>query len=318
MTNGLVFGAAALALVGWAGLAAAQDDGVSLLWVQPMKDHPVHRLMQAGFLDRCEELGYACEVVGDPSATNWDISATIPLAEAALARTGFDGVAVYGPDPAINSYIGELGGQGLPIVTWHVLPPEGSVPGLVAATGHDIAAAGANAAVAIGEALQGQGVVAVTQGASNDTENAMSEAFRSTMAERFPEIEVLPVEMEGFDPSAAQAKAVAILQGNPEVTAAFGTTGNSIQTWAGAAETAGRDIVIVGMDYIRQNLDLVRDGKAYGIVAQPLYEESARVAELLGEIAGGAEVPYANVLDAPVITADDLDPYYEMLDSAGQ
>jgi ABC-type sugar transport system substrate-binding protein len=82
------------------------------------------------------------------------------------------------------------------------------------------------------------------------------------MAEQFPDITVLPVEMEGFDPSAAQAKAVAILQANPEVTAAFGTTGNSIQTWAGAAEAAGRDdLVIIGMDYIRQNLDLVRDAR---------------------------------------------------------
>ena len=34
------------------------------------------------------------------------------------------------------------------------------------------------------------------------------------------------------------------------------------------------------MDYIRQNLDLVKSGAAYGIVAQPLYEESAKIAEL--------------------------------------
>ena len=106
---------------------------------------------------------------------------------------------------------------------------------------------------------------------------------------------------------------------NPDITAAFGTTGNSIQTWVGAAETAGRqDLVIVGMDYIRQNLDLVRDGKAYGIVAQPLYEESAAVAELLGKLAKGEAIEYRNVVPAPVITAADLDPYYAMLDSAGQ
>ncbi len=316
----LIAGAAALALAGaLGGAAAAQDDQIDLLWVQPMKDHPVHRLMQAGFLARCAELGYNCEVVGDPTATNWDVAATIPLAEAALARTVFDAVAVYALDPAFNPYVAELDSQGLPVVAWHVLPPEGAIPGLDAATGQDIAEAGANAAVAIGEKLGGQGVVALTQGASNETENAMAEAFRATMAERFPDIEVLPVEMEGFDPSAAQAKAVAILQANPEVTAAFGTTGNSIQTWAGAAEAAGREgLVIVGMDYIRQNLDLVRDGKAYGIVAQPLYEESAMVAELLGKLARGEAVEYRNVLPAPVITVEGLDPYYAILDAAGQ
>lgn len=316
LVKGLLGAAALLAGIGAAGAGYAQE--VKLLWVQAMKDHPVHRLMQAGFLDKCKELGYTCEVVGDPSATNWDIPATLPLAEAALSRTKFDAVGVYGPDPAIYSYITKLAKEGLPVVTWHVLPPEGTVEGLKAAAAQDIAAAGTNAAIAIGDKLGGKGTVALTQGASNDTENAMSDAFRKTIAEKYPEIKVLETQMEGFEPSAAEGKAIAILQGNPDVTAAFGTTGNSIQTWSGAARKAGRDVVIIGMDYIRQNLDLVKSGAAYGIVAQPLYEESAKVAELLGALAKGETVEYLNVLPSKVITAADLDPYYAMLESAGQ
>ena len=165
--------------LGSVSLAQAAD--VHLLWVQAMKDHPVHRLMQAGFLNKCKELGYTCEVVGDPSATNWDIPATLPLAEAALARTKYDAIGVYGVDPAIYSYITKLAKEGFPIVTWHVLPPEGTVNGLKAATGEDIAEVGANAAIAIGDKLGGKGTVALTQGASNDTENAMSDAFRKTI-----------------------------------------------------------------------------------------------------------------------------------------
>lgn len=316
LVKGLLGAAALVAGLGTAGASYAQD--VNLLWVQAMKDHPVHRLMQAGFLDKCKELGYTCEVVGDPSATNWDIPATLPLAEAALSRTKFNAVGVYGPDPAIYSYITKLAKEGLPVVTWHVLPPEGSVDGLKAAAAQDIAAAGTNAAIAIGDKLGGKGTVALTQGASNDTENAMSDAFRKTIAEKYPDIKVLETQMEGFEPSAAEGKAIAILQGNPDVTAAFGTTGNSIQTWSGAARKAGRDVVIIGMDYIRQNLDLVKSGAAYGIVAQPLYEESAKVAELLGALAKGETVQYMNVLPSKVITATDLDPYYAMLESAGQ
>lgn len=312
-----LMGLAALAAgLGASGAVSAKE--IHLLWVQAMKDHPVHRLMQAGFLDKCKELGYICEVVGDPSATNWDLPATLPLAEAALARTQYDAVGVYGPDPAVYSYITKLGKEGFPVVTWHVLPPEGTVDGLKAAVGEDIANAGENAAIAIGEKLGGKGTVAITQGASNDTENAMSDSFRKTMAAKYPDIKVLDTQMEGFEPSAAEGKAVAILQGNPDVNAAFGTTGNSIQTWSGAARKAGRDVVIIGMDYIRQNLDLVKSGAAYGIVAQPLYEESAKVAELLGDLAQGKTVTYLNPLPAPVITAKDLDPYYKMLESAGQ
>ncbi len=307
---------AALALTAATGIS--QANGKKLLWVQPMRNHPVHRLMQQGFLDKCKELGYTCDIVGNPSATQWDVAGSLPLAEAAISRTKYDAIGVYGPDPAIFPFISKLAAEGFPIVTWHVLPKEGSVEGLKAATGEDIANAGTNAAIAIGDKLGGKGTVAVTQGASNDTENAMSDAFRKTIAEKYPNIKVLDTQMEGFEPSAAEAKAIAILQGNPDVTAAFGTTGNSIQTWSGAARKAGRDVVIIGMDYIRQNLDIVKAGNAYGIVAQPLYEESAKVAELLAALAEGKTVPYMNPLPAAVITAKDLDKYYKILDAAGQ
>jgi ribose transport system substrate-binding protein len=292
--------------------------GKNLLWVQPMKDHPVHRLMQAGFLAKCKELGDTCEVVGNPSATNYDVSASIPLAEAAMARTKFDAIAVYGPGPEIFPFIGKLGKQGFPVVTWHVLPAEGSVAGLKAATGEDIPVAGANAAMSMGEKMGGKGAIALTQGSSNDTENVMSASFRKTIAEKFPGIKVLDTQMEGFEPSAAEAKAVAVLQGNPDVTAAFSTTGNGVQTWSGAARKADRKLVIVGMDYIRQNLDIVKSGAAYGVVAQPLYEESAKAAELADALANGKSVQYLNPLPASVVTAADLDKFYKMLDSAGQ
>jgi ribose transport system substrate-binding protein len=297
-----------------AGTAA----GKNILWVQPMRDHPVHRLMQAGFLAKCKELGDTCEVVGNPSATSYDVSASIPLAEAAMARTKFDAIAVYGPGPEIFPFIGKLGHEGFPVVTWHVLPKEGSVAGLKAATGEDIPVAGANSAMSMGEKMGGKGVIALTQGSSNDTENVMSDSFRKTMASKYPDIKILDTQMEGFEPSAAEAKAIALLQGNPDVTAAFSTTGNGVQTWSGAARKAGRTLVIVGMDYIRQNLDIVKSGAAYGVVAQPLYEESAKTAELADALAMGKTVTYLNPLPASVVTAKDLDPFYKMLDSAGQ
>ncbi|MDB5539526.1 MAG: sugar transporter substrate-binding protein [Devosia sp.] len=42
------------------------------------------------------------------------------------------------------------------------------------------------------------------------------------------------------------------------------------------------------------------------------------MAELLGDLARGKTVTYMNVLPSKVITAADLDPYYKMLESAGQ
>ncbi len=215
-------------------------------------------------------------------------------------------------------YIGKLAKQGYPIVTWHVMPPEGTVKGLRAATGEDVAQAGTNAADAMGAKLGGKGTVAITQGSYNLIENTMGSSFRKEMAAKYPGIKLLDTQLEGFEPSAAKAKAVSILQAHPDVTGAFSTTGNGAETWSGGAHAAGRDIVIIAMDYVRQNLDLVKSGAAYGLVAQPLYEEGAKTADLAAALAEGKQVPYLNPLPAKVITAGDLGPYYKILQSAGQ
>ncbi len=43
--------------------------------------------------------------------------------------------------------------------------------------------------------------------------------------------------------------------------------------------------MIISMDYTRPNLDLVKEGKVYGLVAQPLYEEFYACAETIGQSA---------------------------------
>lgn len=292
--------------------------GISILWVQPLRDHPVHKLMQAGFLQRCKEKGYACEVVGNPSATSFDVPATIPLADAALARRQYSAIAVYTPDPAIYPYIAKRSREGFPIVTWHRLPEPNAVPGLTAAVGHDVTQAATDAAREMGKVLEGKGTVAVTQGSFNAQENQMAADFAAQIRKEFPSIALLAPQLEGFEPSGAKAKAIALLQGNPAVTGAFSTTGNGAETWAGAARTAHRKISIISMDYTRQNLDLIKAGEVHAIVAQPLYEEGAATADLAGELGAGRKVPFRNVLPAKIVTAADLAHYYQILDSAGQ
>ena len=308
----------ALTVAATAGVAARADDGKSLLWVQPLRDHPVHKLMQAGFLDECKKLGYDCEVVGNPSASVYDVPGTIPLAEAAMARKQFAAAAVYTPDPAIFPFIGKLARGGMPVVTWHMMPAEGSVKGLLSTTGEDVTQAGTAAADAMGKAISGKGTIAVTQSASNTTENEMARSFKAEMNKAYPDVKVLDVQFEGVEPNAARSKAVSILQANPDVNAAFSTTGYGPQTWSGAERTTGRKLVIISMDYTRQNLDLVKSGQVYGLVAQPLYEEGARAADLAADLAQKKQVSYLNTIPAKVITKDDLEPYYKILDGAGQ
>jgi ribose transport system substrate-binding protein len=290
---------------------------ISILWVQPLFTHPVHKIMQAGFKSACDAAGDTCTLVGNPSATNYDIPATVTLAEAAMAKTKFDAIAVYDADPGIDSFIAKLGKEGKPVVTWHVLPAQGTVPGLKAAAAEDVPTAGANAAKAIGAKINGVGKVAVTEGSSNTTENLMVKSFTDTMKASYPNVKVLPASLEGFDPAAAQTKAVGLIQANPDVVAAFSTTGGGPATWAGAQRVSGKKLTIVGMDYTRQNLDLVKNGEVFGVVAQPLYAEAQKVVDLAGAVANKQPFEYLNTLPSPVITSGQLQPYYDILTKAG-
>ena len=292
---------------------------MNLLWVQPLRNHPVHRIMQAGFLSECKKLKVHCEVVGNPSATVFDVPGSVSLAQAALSRTKFSALAVYAVDPAIYPFIKQLNGRGYPVVSWHTLNlKKGSVPGLDAVTGTNPAIYAKQAAIAIGKKIRGKGTVALTQGSFNTTENLVSKVFIQTMRSRFSKVKVLAPQIEGFEPSAARAKAVSILQAHPDVVAAMSTTGGGPATWAGAEGQTRKKLVVIGMDYVRQNLDLVKAGKVYAIVAQPLFQESARAADLLVKLAKKKPVPYSNYIPAPIVTKSKLAPYYAFLKKAGQ
>src|SRR4051794_15605754 len=220
--------------------AAASASKGNLLWVQPLRNHPVHRLMQAGFLTECKRLGYHCGIVGNPSATTLDVPASLALADAALSREKFKAVGVYAFDPSMYPYIKKLAGRHLPVVSWHIYVKKGTVPGLTAITGCNPAAYARLAADAIGRKIGGNGTVAVTEGSLNTIENLVAKPFTAEMKAKSPSVKVLSPDTEGFEPSAATAKAVSILQAHPDVNAAFSTTGGGPQTWSAAARQASR------------------------------------------------------------------------------
>jgi ribose transport system substrate-binding protein len=289
-------------------------DKGKLLWVQPLRNNPVHRIMQGGFLSECRRLGYDCEIVGSETL---DMPSTAPLADAALAKGGVKAMGVYAFDPSTYPFIARWG-KDYPIVSWHIPVREGEAPGLTATTGTVPTDYAVNVARAIGREIGCRGTVAVTEGSFNTIENLVARTFTDTMADTCPDVKVLAPQEEGFDVPAAKAKAVSILQANPDVNAAFSTTGGGPVTWAGAADQTGKRLTIVGMDYVRQNLDLVRDGKVFAVVGQPLFQEGAKTADLLAQLAQGQRVPYDNPLPAEIITRDLVPKYESLLDQADQ
>ena len=279
---------------------------------QPLKGHPGHQLTQIAFAEGCRKLGYECAVVGTDSD---DVAGTIALAEQAPATGGpLAGMAVWTGNPALNPLIARAAAAKVPVVLPHFPAPEGSTPGASGVISCDPAEYAAAAADLIGRAIGGQGSVAITQGSPNTTENLVSKTFARVMAEKYPGVKVLKPQTEGFNAPAAIALAGSIMQANPDLVAALSTTGGGASTWAGAQRDNGRKIVIVGMDYTRANLDLVKKGEVYAVIAQPMWEESYGAAELLDKLARGEKIKWWTKLPAPAITKDNVDQYYAIPD----
>lgn len=281
------------------------------LWVQALKGHPVHQMTQIAFLEGCRQAGYEGRVIGTDGP---DIAGTIALAEQSITMGRVAGVAIWTGNPAYNPLVEKIGRRSIPVILPHFPVPEGSVPGASGIISCDPAEYARDAAQKIGTALGGKGTVALTQGSFNQTENLVMETFTRSMQQSFPNLKVLPPEEEGFDPAKSIAKAVAILQAHPDVSAAFSSTGGGPTTWAGARKETKRPLLIVGMDYTRVNLDLVKNGEVFAVVGQPLWEESLGSAELLAKCAAKEKIPWWTKLPAPWIDKDNLTPFLKLLD----
>ena len=289
----------------------------SILFVQPMKDHPVHRLMQAGLLAECKKQGFYCKVVGNASSSNWDDVGSLPLVDAELATRKWGGVAVYPVSPVLFKYAEKLAKKGYPIIGWHAIPKAGTTS-YVASVAQLVPNAGSGPADAICKIHGNVGTVAITEGSLNDEENTKAAAFKAQLAKSCPAMKTTEIGIEGFDPTKAVAIAVGMLSADKDIVAAYSTTGNGAQTWSQAAAQANRKVTIIGMDYIRQNLDLIRDGKVYGVVAQPLYEETAMMVQLYAKLFKGQKIKYSNILPSTIVTKANLATYYKIVDAAGQ
>jgi ribose transport system substrate-binding protein len=285
------------------------QNGKPFIYIGNGLGHPVIALMMQGFLDACEKYDALCLTLVRPAFEDSDFIAEQDQA-LSIGASGWLSSA-YSPFRPGNARAIE---QGIPVCTFHTPLTQDEVPGQLAWVATDVTAYGKAAADAIADKVQCKGPIAITQNTFNDTENEAARSFTEEMKAKCPDVEVLAPEIEGGELSSSIAKAAAILGAHPNITAAFGTTGSSPTTWAKALEQSGYkpgDVTVIGMDYTKPNLDLVKSGWVYALVGQPIYEETYKCVELLIAHLQGEPVEFANTYPSPIITINDLDKYYE-------
>jgi ribose transport system substrate-binding protein len=280
-------------------------------------NHPVHRIVQLGFLKAARELGYTnAKVIGTESG---DMAEVGTAAEAFIAEGG-KGLMLFWGDSSCFEVLAQAKREGVFVGIPHfkLLTDSGQPPeGLTFNMACDPVLYGKQSAELMAEKLSGKsGSVAITQNTRNTTENAATESFIAAWNSlkskyNLNNIRILPVQLEGGVVDQATAVNLAIIQANRDIIGAFGTTGNSPITWADAATKAGKrdgEMVIIGMDATEGNLNYLEQGKVTAIVAQPLYEESYKTMQYLDTLLRGGTVPYWTDLDAPIVTKDGTGP----------
>lgn len=284
-------------------------------------NHPVHRQVQMGLINKATELGYKKpEVVGPDTG---DQAEQFAMCEtwAASVTPGKAAILMWNGDHNSDELVAKLYNDyqiivGVPHFRIFVNDdvekkelPEGYAFEMAC----DPVAYGQEVAKLAAAALDGKtGSFALTQNTKNSTENAATDSFIKEFEAqkanyKLDGIKILEVGLEGGEMEPATTYNLGIIQANKDLVGAFGTTGNSPVSWADAASKAGKkdgELWIAGMDATDTNLQYLEAGKVQVIVAQPLVQEAAKTMEYFDILFNGGTVEPWTDLSAGIVTKD--------------
>ena len=270
-------------------------------------DHPVHRVVQLGFVEAADELGYNGHILGLDRGSWQELSACWLQG---AREYDIAGAVCWVGDDSGYEFLKELHGMGVKIAVPYFPHAYSQTKEFIDVNVHqDYDAAAIETADFIVKALAEKGIRSGDVGISvpGTPQPAGLQTFRDYMRKTYPEYNILEEVYESAELPAATAKVETLLRTSPDLVAGFGLSGYSAQVWAAAkASTGRRDVVVVGYDYTTENLDVLSGGGVDALISQPLYEAGAEGLALLdqmfcGKVYSTSETVWKQPLDMPLI-----------------
>jgi ribose transport system substrate-binding protein len=145
---------------------------------------------------------------------------------------------------------------------------DNDIPVTTAAT--DNKAAAAEAAKHMSEALGGKGKVAlIVHDQTSLTGKLRRDGFTEWMRQNAPGIQLLPVQYGGGDQAKSADITKSIIAANPDIKGIYGANeGSAVGVIKGIQETGRKDIVIVGFDSGKAQIDAIKSGFMIGAITQ--------------------------------------------------
>ena len=289
--------------------SAVGDEKRSAAICMGVVSQPAHRIVQLGFMEAADALGYEGYILGlDQGGMQELFDCWLQGAE----EHDIGGAVCWVGDDSTYEFLKELHGMDVKIVVPHFPHSYEETKDFIDVNiCHDGKVTTVKAADYIGQTLRANGITSGSIGVSANGGCCISyedlDVFREHITTHYPEYTVLDPVSEGAEMVEARNKVEAYIRDNPDMVAGYSKTGGGTVAWAAAKELNGReDILAVGYDYTKKNLDVVSEGGAVALIAQPLYDEGYTGLELIDEMLHGkafnaSESLWYQKLDAPLI-----------------
>ena len=161
--------------------------------------------------------------------------------------------------------LAEAAAKKIPVLTIDRTVEGTACKDFVAFIGSDFTHQAQIAADDLGAALNGKGNVAIITGTpGNNVTTDRNNGFIQEMQAKYPGIKIVAQQPGNFDQTTGQQVAEQILQSNPDINGIYAESDNmtlgAIQAIRAAGKTPGKDIKLVTIDGVQQDVQDVADG----------------------------------------------------------
>ena len=273
--------------------------------------HPIHRLVQLGFMEAADELGYEGHILGLAESS---IQELLDCWLQGAREYDIAGAVCWVGDESAYEFLKELHGMGVKTVVPHFPHNYYETKDFIDVNAYaDLDQALYDAGEYLVERLRERGIRSGALGVSVSGPALLHEdvmEYMSYMESKYPEYRMADMLLEHSETETSIERMVEYIEANPDLVGVVGRTGASAITWSRAKSRAGReDIFAMGMDYSENNLDVLTSGGIDALVCLPLYEAGSVGLELIDSLLQGAvyqeeEEQWHCELDIRIVTKD--------------
>jgi len=292
---------------------AMADEKGTIVFIPKSTDVSYWLFVKKGVEDAAAELGYSTDYQGVPRET--DIAQQADLVRN-IITTEPAGIVMAATDTqALVPPVEEAIAAGIPLVTVDS-GVDSDAPLTYIAT--DNVAGAADGARWLAEAIGGAGKVGnLGILAGSQTGRERDEGFLDTIAAEYPDIEVVPTQFTGCDPSQAINAASDILTANPDLVGFYSACGPNGLGIAQAVKAAGLEdqVTIITFDPNPEVIPLFEDGTIEAMIAQDPYQMGYQGAYAIDTVINGGTIAEKETLiPVTIITLDNYnDPAVQSL-----